>query len=205
MKRIVFVFLACALLLAGCTSEQIQGSKLQVEKVDGYKPNLPSVPTIPKPTVDEVYEDGTYSVYGLRKNIAKGIDTKVTVTAYIVEMYEKPVCEKGKPCHTLMPHLFLADEKDEPLAKRRLRLVGYAQSFKEMKEAKAASKKKRPATESLDGLPAPPPIVWDWQPGAQYKITGQFTRRSGSGFMETDGLIVYEDHTCLDCPEEEAK
>ena len=204
MKRIVLVVFACTLWLVGCSSEQIQGSKLQVEKVDGYKPNLPSVPTIPKPTVPEILGDGTYSVYGLRKNIQKGIDTKVTVTAYITKMYEKPVCEKGKPCHTLMPHLFLADEKDEPLAKRHLRLVGYAQSFKEMEEAEAAAKKKKPVAEAEDGIPVPP-IVWDWQLGNKYKITGQFTRRSGSGFMETDGLIVYESHTCLDCPEEDAK
>ena len=60
------------------------------------------------------------------------MDQLVTVTAFIAKTYKKPECAEGITCHTLMPHLFLADEAGEQLQKRHLRLVGYAQSFKEM-------------------------------------------------------------------------
>ena len=197
MKRIVFVCLVCCAVFTGCSEEQLQGEKLVVEEVQGYKPNLPAVPTIPAPSVPEMHADGTYSVYGLRKNIRNAIDTKASVTAYIVRIYEKPECPKGKPCHTLMPHLFLADEKEEQLDKRLLKLVGYAESFEDMENEKKAARRGR-ATSRIDDTETTP-IVWDWRLGNRYKITGEFTRQSGSGFMETDGLIVYESHACLDC------
>ena len=204
MKRtfVSMLGLAVALLFIGCFGDGEKSSGLVVEEVAAYKPNLPSIPTIPKPTVAETYSDGSYSVYGLRRAIRKTMETKVTVTAYIAETYKKPVCEEGKTCHTLMPHLFLADERDEKLERRRLRLVGYAQSFKDMEEEKEAFEKGEEKKELPEGVYLPP-IVWDWREGHKYKISGQFTRHSSAGFMATDGLIEYDSHECLDCPEEE--
>lgn len=206
MKRIAvivvcFLALAACFALAGC-DEGAAGSKVVVERVDGYKPNLPPIPSIPKPNVPETYDDGSYSVYGLRKKIGNTINNQVTVTAFIAKMYEKPVCPEGKTCHTLMPHLFLADDKDEEMARRHLRLVGYARSFKEMEDEKEAFEKGEEAKELPEGVYLPP-VVWDWRPGHKYKITGMFTRQSGEGFMDTDGLLDYQEHECLDCPVEE--
>lgn len=203
MKRfslLVLVALACSLVLASCTEEE-EGTAVVVEKVDGYKPDLPPVPKIPQPDVPETYSDSSYSVYGLRKNVTKTMNTPVTVTAYIAKIYQKPECPEGITCHTLMPHLFLADDPNESLEKRYLRLVGYAQSFKEMEDEKendeAGKDKELPEGVFL------PPVVWDWRQGHKYKITGTFTRQAGSGFMDTDGLIEYGKHECLDCPTEE--
>jgi hypothetical protein len=201
MKRIsifLLVALACAAVIGGCGEEAGAGAGIVVEKVDGYKPDLPPVPKIPKPDVPETYSDSSYSVYGLRKSVTKTMDSPVTVTAYIARLYEKPVCPEGITCHTLMPHLFLADDANESLEKRYLRLVGYAQSFKEMeteKENDEAGKEK----ELPEGVFLPP-VIWDWRLGHKYKISGTFTRQSGSGFMDTDGLLEYEKHECLDCP-----
>ena len=103
-----------------------------------------------------------------------------------------------------MPHLFLADEVDEKLDKRLLRLVGYAQSFKEMEEEQERSAGGEKPRELPEGVYLPP-VVWDWRQGHKYKITGRFTRQSGAGFMATDGLIEYASHECLDCPAEEEK
>ena len=209
MKQIALVCvfaMACSLVLAGCPEEAVQRTVV-VEEVQAYKPNLPSVPKIPKPSVGETHSDGTSSVYGLRKGIEKFIETQMTVTAYIAEIYQKPVCAEGKTCHTLMPHLFLADEKDEKLKKRHLRLVGYAQSFKEMEDEQAVAEGEEKEEELPEGVYLPP-VVWDWRLGHKYKVTGRFTRQSGAGFMETDGLLEYGSHECLDCPaedEEEAK
>lgn len=189
--------------LVGC-KEVVTPQQVEVEEVSAYKPNLPPVPTIPKPTSPETYDDGSYSVYGLRKNIRNTIETQVTVTAYIAQIYQKPECTENQICHTLMPHLFLADETDEKLDKRLLRLVGYAQSFKEMEEEQARAESGQKPKELPEGVYLPP-VVWDWRQGHKYKVTGRFTRQSGAGFMATDGLIEYSSHECLDCPAEEQK
>ncbi len=194
--------LAIGLMFIGCTGEGTSNTGLVVEEVAAHKPNLPSVPNIPKPSVAETFSDGSYSVYGLRRVMRKTIETKVSVTAYITETYKKPECEEGKTCHTLMPHLFLADELGEKLDRRRLRLVGYAQSFKDMEEEKEAFEKGEEKPELPEGVYLPP-VVWDWREGHKYKISGQYTRHSSAGFMATDGLIEYASHECLDCPEEE--
>jgi hypothetical protein len=189
---------AIAMFCIGCSEEDVNARGVMMEKVDAYKPNLPPVPTIPKPSAPETYPDGSYSVYGLRKQIVKTVETQVTITAYIAQIYQKPVCEEGKACFTLMPHLFLADEKGETIEKRLLRVVGYAKSFKEMED-----QKEKDGKGIKDELPEGvylPPVIWDWREGHKYKITGRFTRQSGEGFMATDGLIEYEKHECLDCP-----
>ncbi len=187
----------------GCKEEQM-GKRVQVEEVASIKPNLPPVPTIPKPTAPETYPDGTFSVFGLHKNIVKNIETQVTMTGYIVNIYEKPVCPEGQTCHTLMPHLWLADEKGETLKRRMMRLVGYAKSFKEMEDQKEKDEKGIEDEPLPDGVYLPP-VIWDWRLGHKYKITGRFTRQSGEGFMATDGLLEYSASECLDCPVEEEK
>jgi len=202
MKRtFLFLVLASALLITAC-GEEVTGNKVVVTKVEGYKATLPPVPTIPPPSAPETYSDGSYSVYGLRRNESKTMDSEVEVTAYIAKIYEKPVCPEGKTCHTMMPHLYLADEKDETISKRYLRLVGYAQNFQEMEDARAdaeAGKEPEPLPEGV----YLPPVVWDWRLGHKYKIKGSFVNRSGAGFMDADGLMEYREHQCLDCPVEE--
>ena len=204
MKRIAFlplIIMAFAMCVVSCNKDKME-RKAVVENVDQYKPNLPAVPSIPTPSVEETYGDGSYSVHGLRKNIRNTIEQQVEVTAYIANIYQKPECPEGKTCHTLMPHLFLADDSKESLQKRQLRLVGYAQSFKDMEEEQERVEKGEPPKELPDGVFLPP-VIWDWRLGNKYKIKGRFTRRSVAGFMETDGLLEYESHECLDCPVEE--
>lgn len=199
---IASVFLCATLSLAAC-EEEGAGSAVVVEKVDGYKPNLPPIPSIPKPDVPETYSDSSFSVYGLRKRIHKTMDTMVTVTAYIAKAYEKPVCPEGQTCYTLMPHVFLADKKEESIDRYLVKLVGFASSFKEMETEKenAESGKVKDLPEGVYLAP----VVWDWRVGHKYKVTGRFSRESGAGFKDADGLIEYESHECLDCPVEEEK
>ncbi len=203
MKRTAFVFAIVLVsgLALGCNENETK-KRIVVEKVDSHKPSLPAVPSIPKPTVPETYSDGTHSVYGLRRNIVKNIETQVTVTAYVVEVYQKPECAEGVTCHVLMPHLWLADEKGETLQRRRIRLVGFAKSFKEMEDQKEKDEKGIEDEPLPDGVYLPP-VIWDWREGHKYKITGRFTRQSGEGFMNTDGLLEYSSHECLDCPVED--
>ena len=193
--------LAACLFLIACEDEE-GGGAVQVEQINGYKANLPPIPKIPRPNVPETYGDGSYSVYGLRKNMVKTMDTEVAVTAFISSKYEKPVCPEGKTCHTLMPHLFLADDPNEAIEKRTLKMVGYAQSFKELEDQELMDKGEEREVELAEGQFLKE-TVWDWRKGHKYKITGFFTRESGSGFKATDGLLEYMERKCLDCEEEE--
>ena len=205
MKRIgviITVLVSFMFILASCDDKSKGNSKVVVTKVKGYQPSLPPVPNIPAPTVPETYQDGSYSLYGIRKNIGKTINTQASLTAYIVKIYQKPECEEGKTCHTMMPHLFLADEQNEKLNKRMIRLVGYAQNFKEMDDARAdaeAGKEPEPLPEGV----FLPPVIWDWRDGHKYKIKAAFLHRSSAGFMDADGLLEYKGSECLDCPVEE--
>ncbi len=203
MKRISMVLVGMAVvgLLLGCKGKEGQP---KAEQVDTYKPNLPAVPTIPKPTVPETYPDGSFSVYGLRKQIANTIDTQVTVTGYIVNIYKKPECGENESCPAYMPHFYLADEKNETLERRWLRVVGYANSFQAMDDQRERDEKGLEDEPMADGTILPP-IIYDWQEGYKYRVTGHFTRQSSEGFMTTDGLIEFKARECIDCPIEDDK
>ncbi|MDD5308354.1 MAG: hypothetical protein PHU25_13620 [Deltaproteobacteria bacterium] len=191
--------LALALAVAGCKGEKPAVQAVVQTPADSYKANLPPVPTIPKANVPDTYGDGSFSVYGLRHKLQKNLDQEVQVTAYIAKIYEKPPCADEGSCMAYIPHLFLADDPNETLGKRMIRLVTYAQNFQEMADEKEmfVTGEKREAMP--DGL-APRVVVWDWQLGKKYKITARFVRQSGDGFMDGDGLLEYMKHQCLDCP-----
>jgi len=199
MKRtfacIAVALIAC-LVLDGC-KKQAKGPKIEVEKIEAYKANLPPVPKIPVPNVPMTYGDSSYSVYGARKSREKAFDTTITVTGYIARIYEKPVCPDPSQCRVEMPHLWLADDPKETLDKRLMPVVGYAQSFLEMEDARALAADPSKATELGEFLV---PIVWDWKLGHKYKITGRFSPQSAIGFMDPDGVMDYQGHECLDCP-----
>jgi hypothetical protein len=196
MSACVAVALAACLVVGGC-AEQKKGPKVDVEKIETYKPNLPPVPKIPVPNVPMTYGDSSYSVYGARKSKEKALDTTITVTGYIAKIYEKPVCAEGVDCRVEMPHFYLADDPKETLDKRLMRVVGYAQSFQEMEDARAIAADPSKVHELGEFLV---PVEWDWQLGHKYRITGRFTEQSATGFMDPDGLLDYQGKECLDCP-----
>jgi hypothetical protein len=199
MKRtfacIAVALIAC-LVLDGCKKEA-KGPKVEVEKVETYKANLPPVPKIPVPNVPMTYGDSSYSVFGARKSKEKALETTITVTAYIAKIYDKPACAGGPECRVEMPHFYLADDPKETLEKRLMLVVGYAQSFLEMEDARAIAADPSKVHEVGEFLV---PIEWDWQLGHKYKITGRFVQQSAVGFMDPDGLLDYQARECLDCP-----
>ena len=82
------------------------------------KVNLPPPPSFAEPNTPREYPDGTVSVYGLRKEFHryseqknKYIGQKVKVKAYLLEIYQCPVCPKNQTCKPCAaPHMFVADE-----------------------------------------------------------------------------------------------
>jgi hypothetical protein len=179
-------------------------AQVQVEKLPDIKPSLPAVPKLPPPPHPVQHPDSSYSLFGLRKRMRNTMDTEVELTGYVVETYVPPECPKGKTCPIARaPHVFLADTANETDPNKRIMLVGYAENQKAIDEAIADTKKgkyKPPDPES--GLM---PIPVDLFPGAKIKVKAQFSRISGSGFAQSDGLLDYRGHTTIEPPPEPAE
>lgn len=190
-----------AAMLLGTACDAKSSSSPEVQKLPEIKPDLPAVPTIPPPPHPIQYPDGSYSLFGLRKKAKTTMDTEVDVTGYVVETYAPPECPEGKTCpQARAPHVYVADSKGEADAAKRILLVGYAENQKTIDEAIADKKRgryKAPPPES--GLL---PVPTDLFPGAKIKVKARFTRVSGSGFAQSDGLLDYRGHTTLEPPTE---
>ncbi len=187
---------AVVLLGAACDA---QSGSAAVEKLPEAKPSLPAVPTLPPPPFPVQYPDGSYSVFGLRKRMKNTMDTDVDVTAYVVETYSPPECPTGKGCpQARAPHVYVADSKGETDPSKRILLVGYAENQKAIDdtilEKKKGKYKPPPADSGMLEIPT------DLFPDAKIKAKARFTRVSGSGFAQSDGLLDYRGHTTIEPP-----
>jgi hypothetical protein len=207
---VIFATVACGLLaLSACGQTGPMGANRTGEQdaaaanLPEIHPALPQVPSIPPPRHPLQYDDGTWSVYGLRKRAATNMDEEVRVKAYIVKIFTPEPCPEGQTCPPPpMPHLWLGDDLDETAESHLLRVVGYATSQAEIQMARdeAAKNKTLSRAEILEKIGGELPIVWDWQQSKQYIVKGRFTRFAGTGFGDQNGLLEYIDYQCLDCP-----
>ena len=204
MKRLTRIVCAAALLGLGMGQgcESAGEAKVQVEKLPEVKPSLPAVPTLPPPPHPTQYADQSYSVYGLRRQLRKTIDTDVSVTGYIAKVYTPPECPPKQQCPLPpAPHIWLADTPGEQDDSKLLILAGYAENQASIDEAiKNAKKGKQPTAEELKeqedmGIL---PIPTDFFPGAKIKVQGRFAYVSGSGFQSSEGVLEYRGHETLE-------
>ena len=165
-------------------------SNVTAERLPDPEPNLPDVPTIPPPPHPTRYPDQTYSVYGVRHMMSTTMDHDVSVTGYIVEIYQPPECDTQEACpRALAPHIYLADEASESDDRKRLMVAGYASRQGEIEEAR------RGRQEVVEGVPM---IPTDFEVGNKVTIRGAFQRYSGVGFSASNGLIEFSSHTTLE-------
>ncbi len=204
MTRLTRILCAAALLglgtVQGCDSAG--EAKVQVEKLPEVKPSLPAVPTLPPPPHPTQYADQSYSVYGLRRQLRKTIDTDVTVTGYIAKVYVPPECPPKQQCPLPpAPHVWISDVQGEQDDSKLLILAGYAENQASIDEAIKNSKKgKKPTEEELKeqtemGIL---PIPVDFFAGAKIKVKGRFAYVSGSGFQSSEGVLEYRGHETLE-------
>jgi hypothetical protein len=123
------------------------------------------------------------------------MDTEVSVLGYIVEVYQPPECPEGERCPLpSAPHMWIADTAGEAEAGKRLMVVGYAENQAAIDEAiKEAERGRTP-----EPIPGVPPIPTDFAVGAKVKVNGRFTRVSGMGFNNSEGLLDYRGHETLE-------
>ena len=161
---VVFALAGCSGSSSGATMAEPEATALPPIKVD-----LPPPPSFAASDIPDKNPDGTFTVHGLRKK--KGVENlnkEVKVKAYLLEVYQCPVCPKKQTCKMCdQPHFFLGDKPDTKKEKA-LMVVDYL-----------APKQKPPALTV----------------GKQYDVAGTFAINSPTGFGSSDGLIVFDTMT----------
>jgi len=192
------ILVVLSLVGIGC-GDQVDPD-LEVERLPDVTPNLPDVPNLPPPPFPTTYEDSSYSVWGVRHRIRNTMDTDVTLTGYIVEIYTPPECPDGEVCpRAAAPHLYIADTQGETDHHKALMLVGYAENQTQIDEAvELASRGRYEPPDPESGIL---PIPTDFAVGNKVKFTGKFTRVSGSGFNNSEGLLEYRSHETVEAVE----
>ncbi len=189
--------IAISLVGAGCGSD---GEGQEAEAA--IRPNLPAVPSIPAPPHPITYDDGVYTIYGVRKRMRHTMDTEVRIKGYVAEVYIPAHCEEGRTCPPpRMPHCFLADDRGESDRRKRLTVVGYAVNMDDIWEAQDDVSHGREVELPPEGEGLPP-IPTDLNVGNQVIVTGRFTRISGAAFLDSEGLVDYTSHEISGTPVE---
>ncbi|MCS6913632.1 MAG: hypothetical protein RMK29_01480 [Myxococcales bacterium] len=137
----------------------------EVTALPPIKVDLPPPPSFAEPSIPRQYPDGTLSIYGLRKQSDKYLGKSVKVKAYLLEIYQCPVCPKKQTCKPCdQPHFFLSDE---PNGKKEKALMVTDYRAQKAKDPKLTI-------------------------GKQYTVDGTFARHSPTGFSYSEGLLVFD-------------
>ena len=165
-----FILLLCLPLCACPQGASLGGNEKSQGQLPQIKVKLPPPPSFEKEHAPEKYSDGTYSIYGVRKNMKDTLDKQNKIRAYVLEVYECPECPKGKDCPACQrPHLWISDRANGPKDKA-LMVVDYPK-----KDPTDPRKRKKMV----------------FTVGVQYYMTGVFTKNSGTGFRSSEGLVAY--------------
>lgn len=170
--------------LAGCGKEAPKVKKSGEEDApsaaDNVKVELPQSPNFDEGKVAEKYDDGAWSVYGLRKNLDENVKqgeagVEIEVRGYVQDIYEPPVCPKGETCPLgKQPHVWITDKSEDKGKKRAMMVVNYAFTIPEYDIKR-----------------------WKDVPNVQlakgelYTFKGKFKRFSDTGFADARGLLDF--------------
>ena len=181
---LISTWLGLALLAPGCDKEEPKAKAMEGEE-EAPAPNvqvqLPASPNFDEGKTVETYDDGAWSIYGLRRkideNVAAGAAGKdITVRGYIQEIYVPPECPEGEVCPPgKQPHVWIVDKADQQGKKRAMMVVNYRFQIPEW-DAKR----------------------WKDQPevllekGKQYTFQGKFKQFSDTGFADDRGLLEFQ-------------
>jgi hypothetical protein len=157
------------------------GDKEKKEEIPNVQVGLPPAPNFDDARAPEKWEDGTYSIFGLRANIDENIKageegTEIEIKGFVQELYVPPecppddaFCDPGK-----QPHFWITDKADTKGKKRAMMVVNYRFKIEEFEEEMWAE--------------VPQIAV---EVGKQYKFKGKFKRFSDTGFAHNMGLLEF--------------
>jgi hypothetical protein len=183
---------APALGLGACGGEPAPKVKKSAEDegpsaADNVKFELPPPPDFDEGKVAEKWDDGSWSLYGLRKTIDDNVKAgdagqEIEVKGFVQDIYEPPVCPEGEKCPPgKQPHIWITDKADEKGKKRAMMVVGYRMTIPDY-DAKRWEKI--------------PDVVFE--KGKQYTFKGKFRRFSDQGFADARGLLEFTYYKAVD-------
>lgn len=187
-RRLAVFAITSALMFAGACDkgEAEEETKQEAPPPPAIKVELPAPPDFDEGKAPDKWEDGSYSIFGLRKdldeNVKKGEDGEIVqVKGWVQDIYLPPECPEGEVCPPpKQSHLWITDYEDQKGKKRAMMVVNYR--FK------------------INEYEAP---LWKDQPevvlekGKRYTFQGKFKRFSDTGFAYDRGLmefVAYKPH-----------
>lgn len=169
-----------SLTLAACDKSEKKAAPEGANAAPVPAVSLPASPNFQAARVQEKWEDGSYSIYGLRANIDDRVKegdagTEVTVKGFVQEVYVPKECPEGEFCAPgKQPHFWITDKADQKGRKRAMMVVNY--SFK------------IPDYDKRRWRRVPRIQI---EPGKRYTIKGKFKRFSDTGFAHDNGLMEF--------------
>ena len=194
-RNAFFLLLAAPLVLAACDSEDPAAAEAGAEKQEelpNVQVNLPPSPNFDEGKAPEKWDDGSYSIWGLRQAIDENLEagksgTKIQLKGWVQEVYVPPECPEGEFCPPgKQPHVWVTDHQDTKGKKRAMMVVNYRFQIPEW---------------DADRWKGQPEVVLEV--GKQYTFKGAFVRFSSTGFAHDSGLLEFDSYMGLN-PETEA-
>ena len=182
------LLLAVALALPACDSgaEEVKEEKKAEDLGPAVKVQLPPSPDFDEGKAPITWEDGSLSIFGLRKDIDQNVadgdaGKEIMVKGWIQEIYVAPECPEGEVCPPpKQAHVWITDHQGQEGKKRAMMVVNYRYTIPEFE---------------LPDWKGQPEVVLE--KGKQYTFKGKFKRFSDSGFAFDSGLlefIAYKPH-----------
>jgi hypothetical protein len=180
------ILLAAPLLLAGCDKEPppaAEGGAEKAEQLPNVQVNLPPTPNFEEDKAPEKWEDGAYSIFGLRQNIDENLaqgnaGTIINLKGWVMEVYVPPVCPEGEFCPPgKQPHVWITDHQNQQGKKRAMMVVNYRFQIPEW---------------DAERWKGQPDVVLEV--GKQYSFRGKFVRFSSTGFAHDQGLLEFDSY-----------
>ena len=153
--------------------EILPESKVQVEL-----PAALGAEGLSPPEVPLIYEDGAYSIRGLRQDLARQIKAgeageEVELRAWVQRIYAPPPdCTDEGDCR--QPHLWIGDEPRTQGKRHQMLVANYAFPILEWEAERWADQ---------------PEVLLEV--GKQYRFKGKFVRMSDTGFKHERGLLQF--------------
>ncbi len=175
---------------AGCDKEEeeleIKGDTKEEEVGPPVKVSLPPAPNFDEGKAPEQWEDGAWSIWGLRRDIDKHVaegeaNQEVIVKGWVQEIYEPPPCPEGGCPPPKQPHVWITDQEGVEGKKRAMMVVNYRMQI--------------PEWQTKDWKGQPDVIL---EKGKQYTFKGIFAQFSGTGFAADNGLLEFRAYKPLE-------
>lgn len=175
--------LLAPLLLLGACAEKVEQAGPQEEVLPDIKVTLPAAPNFDEARAPVKWEDDSFSIYGLRKDIDDHLkdgaaNKEIIVKGWVQEIYVPPECPANELCPPgKQPHFWITDQENELGKKRAMMVVNYYFPIADWD------------TDTQNLWKGVPLVVVEV--GKQYTIKGKFKRFSDTGFAHDNGLLEF--------------